>query len=55
MIVDQNNAEISEDDDYEKENENFSADSQDLLKMVSDKGIVVTEKETGDKVPVSSG
>ena len=41
--------------DQDKENEFFSNNSQDLLSMVESKGIVVTQKETGDKVQISSG
>ena len=54
MIEDQENAEMLEDDE-DKENEHFSANSQDLLSMVESKGIVVTQKQTGDKVNISSG
>ena len=54
MIDEQENAEMSENDD-DKENEHFCNNSQDLLSMVESKGIVVTDKETGDKVPISSG
>ena len=43
MIEDQENAEMLEDDE-DKENEHFSANSQDLLSMVESKGIVVTQK-----------
>ena len=43
MIEDQENAEMLEDDE-DKENEHFSANSQDLLTMVESKGIVVTQK-----------
>ena len=43
------------DDEVDKENDHFQANAPQLHRMVEDRGIVVTSKESGDKVDIETG